>query len=84
MNELVKMKCRRCSKGKDAIVRTAQQQGATVELTPLDSPPVPSQEQCKREQYRAEEQEYYWLDRPDDYNVFEEQQVFLDNEGADY
>lgn len=26
------------------------------------------------------EQEYYWIDRPDDYNVFEENQIALDNE----
>lgn len=30
------------------------------------------------------EQELYWLDRPDDYNVYEEQQVFLDGQAGEF
>lgn len=55
------------------------------EKTP-DYPPVPSPEETERERMRAEweaEQPPEWLDRSDDYNVFEEQQVFLDNEGGE-
>lgn len=29
-----------------------------------------------------EPQEYYWIDRPDDFNVWEEGQIALDNEGG--
>lgn len=28
-------------------------------------------------------QEHYWIDRPDDYNVWEENEVFLDREWED-
>lgn len=30
------------------------------------------------------EQELYWMDRPDDYNVFEERQLDLDREAGEY
>lgn len=33
-------------------------------------------------EFDGEYQESYWLDRPDDYNVFEEAQIALDNEGG--
>ncbi len=62
---------------------TAIDSGATdIVLTDREAPPVPSPQDTEREAFLAEQQEYYWLDRPDDYNVFEEQQIFLDNEGG--
>lgn len=34
--------------------------------------------------YEDFEQEYYWLDRPDDYNVFEERQLDFDRDAGEY
>jgi hypothetical protein len=45
---------------------------------PDDFPRVPTPDEAEREAFLAEQERY---ERPDDYNVWEENQIFLDNEG---
>jgi hypothetical protein len=56
-----------------------------------DFPRVPTEAECEREterermreEFEAEQAAMRW-ERDDDYNVWEENQIFLDNEGGEY